>query len=297
MRVAHSSSTAGLERELPEANILVTRALSAEEFALAPKLKWIHSLATGVTHMMHPQLRQSGIEMTNASTVHSVPLAEHVVGTLLALARRFPDCFRYQQQSRWMQQEFSEALMKPRELRGQVLLLIGFGAIGREVAKLLRPFDMHIWAVTRSGNADPDLAERSFPASRLQEALPGADFIVAAVPETSETREMLGEREFALMKSNVYFVNVGRGSVVDESALITVLERRAIAGAALDVTAMEPLPPENPLWKLDNVFITPHVSPLSERVWERQEQLLEENLERWFAGGELFNPVDLTRGY
>ena len=297
LRIAHSSSAAELQSELIETNILVTRLLSPEEFASARNLKWIHSLATGVTPMMHPELRQSGIEMTNASTVHSVPMAEHIVGMLLALARRFPDCFRSQQQSRWAQQEFSDAPVKPRELRGQVLLFIGFGAIGRAVATLLRPFDMRIWTVTRSGRVDPELAEKSFPAARIQEALPAADFIVVAVPDTDETREMIGVPEFALMKRNAYFVNVGRGSVANEPALIAALEARTIAGAGLDVTGREPLPPESPLWKLDNVFITPHVSPLSERVWERQSQLLEENLERWFDGRELLNRVSLTKGY
>jgi phosphoglycerate dehydrogenase-like enzyme len=127
--------------------------------------------------------------------------------------------------------------------------------------------------------------------------LPQADFVVLAAPETPETRKMIGAREFALMKPSAYFLNVSRGALVDEPALISALAERRIAGAALDVASQEPLPPENPLWKLDNVFITPHMSAASEHLWERQTDLLMENLERWFAGDELLNRVDLNRGY
>jgi D-2-hydroxyacid dehydrogenase (NADP+) len=156
---------------------------------------------------------------------------------------------------------------------------------------------MRVWAVTRSGRTEEGLAEQVFPASKLDEALPQADFVVLAAPETPETRKMIGAREFALMKPSAYFLNVSRGALVDEPALISALAERRIAGAALDVASQEPLPPENPLWKLDNVFITPHMSAASEHLWERQTDLLMENLERWFAGGELLNRVDLNRGY
>ena len=225
-------------------------------------------------------------------------MAEHILGTLIALARRFPDCFRYQQQARWAQQELWNAPVRPRELRGQILLFIGFGAIGREVAKIIRPLGMRIWAVTRSGRAEEGLAEQVFPASKLDEALPQADFVILAAPETPETtQDDRRAREFALMKPSAYFLNVSRGALVDEPALISALEQRKIAGAALDVASQEPLPPENPLWKLDNAFITPHTSAASEHLWERQTDLLMENLERWFAGDELLNRVDLNRGY
>jgi phosphoglycerate dehydrogenase-like enzyme len=235
--------------------------------------------------------------VTNAASVHCVPIAEYVVGGLIALSRRFPDCMRYQQQGRWMQQELWNAPIRPRELGGQVLLMIGFGAIGRAVATALGPMKMRIWAVNRSGHADSGLAERVFPAAKLHEALSGADFVVVAVPDLRETRSMIGERELALMKSTAYLMNVARGIIVDERALIRALETRAIAGAMLDVTSQEPLPADSPLWKLDNVFITPHVSALSEHVWARQEHLLNENLERWFSGRELVNRVDISRGY
>ncbi|HYL46528.1 MAG TPA: D-2-hydroxyacid dehydrogenase [Candidatus Limnocylindrales bacterium] len=297
MRVVQLPSYDGLDRELPDADIFVGFSIRPEQFAWQRKLKWIHSTAAAVGQLMYPELRQSGIELTNASGVHSVPIAEHVLGTLIALARRFPDCLRYQQQARWAQQELWDAPVRPRELRGQVILFIGFGHIGRGVAKLLRPIGAHVWAVTRSGRGDTELAEKFFPAAQLHEVLPQADFVVLAAPETLETRKMIGARELALLKPSAYFVNVARGALVDESALAAALERGAFAGAALDVASQEPLPPESPLWKLDNVFITPHVSAVTENLWARQTDLLMENLERWFSGRELLNRVDLKRGY
>jgi len=297
MRVVHLPRYDRILDELQDTDIFVGFSLRPEQFALTRKLKWLHSTAAGVGQLMYPELRKSGIEVTNASGVHSIPMAEHILGTLIALARRFPDCFRYQQQARWAQQELWNAPVRPRELRGQILLFIGFGAIGREVAKIIQPLGMRVWAVTRSGRAEEGLAEQVFPASKLDEALAQADFLVLAAPETPETRKMIGAREFALMKPSAYFLNVSRGVLVDEPALICALEQHKIAGAALDVASQEPLPPENPLWKLDNAFITPHMSAASEHLWERQTDLLMENLERWFAGDELLNRVDLNRGY
>jgi phosphoglycerate dehydrogenase-like enzyme len=297
MRVVHLPKYDNLAAELPDTDIFVGFSLRPEQFLLARKLKWLHSTAAGVGQLMYPELRQSGIEVTNASGVHRIPMAEHILGTLIALARRFPDCFRYQQQSRWAQQDLWNAPVRPRELRGQILLFIGFGAIGGEIAKAIRPLGMRVWAVTRSGRAERGLAEQLFPASKLHEALSQADFIVLAAPETPETRQMISAPEFALMKPSAYFVNVSRGALVDEPALISALEQRKIAGAALDVASEEPLPPESPLWKLDNAFITPHISAVSEHLWDRQTDLLMENLERWFTGSELLNRVDLKRGY
>jgi D-2-hydroxyacid dehydrogenase (NADP+) len=297
MCVVHLPTYDGLAQELPDAQIFVGFSLRPEQFAWARSLQWIHSTAAAVGQLMYPALRQRGIALTNASGIHSIPMAEHVLGVLVALARRFPDCLRYQQRRCWAQQELWDAPVRPRELRGQVLLFVGFGSIGREVARIARPLGMRVRAVTRSGGGEAELAEKFYPAAELREALPEADFVVLAAPETPETRGMIGAREFACMKPSAYFINVARGALVDEPALIAALERRAIAGAALDVASEEPLPQESPLWRLDNAFITPHVSALTEHLWERQTDRVMENLERWFTGRELLNRVDLERGY
>ena len=297
MRVVHLPNYDGLVAELPDTDIFVGFSLRAEQFGHARKLKWLHSTAAGVGQLMYPELRRSGIEVTNASGVHTIPMAEHILGLLVAMARRFPDCFRYQQLAHWAQQELWNAPVRPRELHGQTLLLIGFGAIGRAVAKIAHPLGMRVWAVTRSGEGDGALAEKIVPVTMLHEVLSEADFVILAAPETPETRRMIGAPELARMKPSAYFMNVSRGALVDEPSLIAALERREIAGAALDVASQEPLPPESPLWKLENVFITPHMSAVSEHLWTRQTDLLLTNLERWFSGGELLNRVDLERGY
>jgi phosphoglycerate dehydrogenase-like enzyme len=297
LRVTHLPDFNGLDRELADTNIFMGLSLKPEQLALAPRLQWIQAVSAGVAQFMYPELRDRGVILTNASSVHCVPIAQHILGMIVGLARRFPDCLRYQRQRIWALKELWTAPVKPRELRGQVLLFIGFGAIGRETARLVRPLEMRVWAVTHSGRSDSDSAERVLQTSQLREALPDADFVVVAAPATPETRNLLGERELALMKPSAYLINVARGTLVDEPALITALERNAIAGAALDVTAKEPLPPESPLWEMDNVFITPHVSGATENTWEREEELITENLKRWFARDTLLNLVDLTRGY
>ena len=297
MRVAHLPDFTGLEQELHDADIFMGYSLEPDLLSLAPKLQWIHSVSAGVKQFMYPELRERGVLLTNATSVHAIPIAQHILGTLVALARRFPDSVRHQQQALWAQNELWTAPVKPREISGQTILFIGFGEIGRETAKLLRPLNMHIWAVTQSGTSASDLAERVFTASKLHEALPHADFVVVAAPDTPQTRNILGAAEFGLMKPTAYLINVARGTLIDEPALIDALRSNRIAGAALDVTVKEPLPPESPLWKLPNAFITPHVSGATEDTWQRQEDLIAENLQLWFEGKKLRNVVDLSRGY
>jgi phosphoglycerate dehydrogenase-like enzyme len=297
MRVVHLPTYEHLEKEIADAHILVGFSLRPQQFACAKKLLWIHATAAGVHQLMFPELRSSGVVVTNASGVHSIPMAEHILGMLLAMARRFPSAVRYQAEHRWAQQEIWDEQIRPRELQGQTLLFIGFGAIGREVARRVRPLGMRIWAVTRSGQGDPALADRFLPAAKLEEVLHEADYIILAAPETLQTRHMIGSRQLALMKPTAVLINVARGTLVDEAALIECLQKRSIAGAALDVTEDEPLAPESPLWTLDNVFLTPHISSISEYLWDRQTELLLDNLERWFAGKPLRNLVDVARGY
>jgi phosphoglycerate dehydrogenase-like enzyme len=297
MTVIHLQNYDLLAQELPHTDIFVGYSIRQKQFVFARKLKWIHSTASGIAQLTYPELRSSGIVVTNASGVHKIPMAEHTLGALIALARRFPDCFRAQSKKHWAQQEIWDAKVRPREMHGSVLLFVGFGAIGQEVAKRAKPLGMKIWAITRSGGGNSELAERILPANELESVLPEADFVVLAAPETPGTHHLIGARQLALMKPTAYLVNVARGSLVNEAALVDALKRHVIAGAALDVADAEPLPPRSPLWKLDNLFLTPHVSSASEHLWERQTALVVENLERWFSGRELLNQVDLNRGY
>lgn len=297
MRVVHLPDYDKLPEELPDTDVFVGYSLRAKQLKDAKKLKWLHSTAAGVAQLMYPELRDSGILVTNPSGVFSVPMAEHTMGLLLALARNFPDSVRQQDLARWSQQELWDKPQRLAEVNGQVLLIVGYGSIGQELAKRAKAFEMRVWGVTRSGKGDGDHAERIFPATKLHEALRDADFVVVAAPETAETKHLIGAAEIAKMKRSARLINVGRGSLLDEKALIRALEEGILAGAAIDVAETEPLPAGSPLWKAPNLFITPHTSALSDRLWKRQTALLVELLERWFDGREMFNCVDLQRGY
>jgi D-2-hydroxyacid dehydrogenase (NADP+) len=226
-----------------------------------------------------------------------VPMAEHTMGLLLALARNFPDSVRQQDRSHWSQQELWDKPQHLTELNGQILLIVGYGSIGRELARHAKAFDMRVWGITRSGEGDPAYVERIVAASRLDEVLPEADYVVVAAPETPETQRLMGAAQIARMKRGARLLNVARGSLLDEAALVQALESGALGGAALDVAETEPLPPESPLWRAPNLLITPHTSAVSDRLWSRETSLLMDLLERWFDGREMFNRVDFSRGY
>jgi D-2-hydroxyacid dehydrogenase (NADP+) len=295
MRVVHLPDYDRLPEELPDTDIFIGASLRPGQFSYARKLKWIHSTSAGVSQLMYPELRSSGIILTNPSGIFSPPMAEHTMGLMISLARNFPDSVRYQDRGQWGQQPISEQPLT--ELNGQLLLIVGYGSIGRELARRARAFDMRVWGVTRSGEGDTTHAEKILPVAKLEQALPHADYLVLAAPETHETQQLLGAAQIAKIKRGARLINIGRGSLLDETALMRGLEDGALAGAALDVTSTEPLLADSPLWKTRNLFITPHISGVSDRLWQRETKLLMDLLERWFDGRELFNVVDFGRGY
>jgi phosphoglycerate dehydrogenase-like enzyme len=297
MKVVQVLEYGHLPTELAEADIFVGYSLRPHQFAHARKLKWIHSTAAGVSQLMYPDLCNSGVILTNPSGIFSPSMAEHTMGLLIALARNLRGAIRYQERRQWAQEEMWKEPPGLEELNGRLLLIVGFGSIGRELARRARAFRMRIWGVTRSGEGDLTLAERILPGSRLEEALPEADYMVLSAPETPETRQLIGAAQLARMKPSARLVNISRGSLIDEGALVRALQAGKLAGAALDVAADEPLPPESALWTAPNLLLTPHVSAVSDRLWERHTALLIELLERWFDGRELLNRVDFARGY
>ena len=297
MKVVHLTSYDRLTEEVRDADIFVGWSLRPEQLRAATRLKWIHVTAAGVGQLMYPELRQSSVLLTNSRGIHAVPMAEHTLGMMLALARRFPSAFRHQQLKHWAQQDIWDESPHPTELSGRTLLIVGYGTIGQALAQRARCFGMRIFGVKRDPNRGTDHADQVFPVERLHEALAEADYVVLAVPETPESNRMFGRAQFAAMKRTAHFLNIARGKLVDQDALIEALQQRRIAGAALDVTDPEPLPTDHPLWSLDNLILTPHLSAASERLWHRQAALLLDNLDRFFAGRELLNIVDKSRGY
>ena len=297
MRVVHLPDYDTLPEQLPDTDIFIGYSLRASQLKDAKKLKWIHSTAAGIAQLAYPELRDSGILVTNPRGIFSKPMAEHALGMMITMARNFPDSTRYQDRCIWGQSQIWDKPERLTELNGKTLLIVGFGSIGHELAKRARAFEMQVWGVTRSGKGDSSLAEKIVPAKDLHVVLPEADYVVIAAPETNETKHLIGAKEIAKMKRGARLLNLGRGSLLDEIALVAALEGGQLAGAALDVTSVEPLPEHSPLWKTPSLFITPHTSGVSERLWERQTAMLLELLELWFSGSEMTNVVDLARGY
>ncbi len=254
-----------------------------------PNLRWVHTISAGVDHLLFPELRDSDAILTNASGVFNVPIAETVMAYILAVVKRLPEFWTLQREHRWEK-------LPLRELRGLTVGIIGLGDIGTEVARLCRAFGMRVLGLRRRP-APSDVADEVLPPERLHDLLARSDFVVIAVPLTAQTRGMIGRAELAAMKPDAWLINISRGAIVDEEALVEALQAGRIGGACLDVFAQEPLPPESPLWDLPNVIITPHNSWSSPHIEEREIDLFLENLRRYVAGEPLLNVVDKQAGY
>ena len=316
LEVAHLTSYHDIGRELPTSDVFVGWSLKPEQLALARNLRWIHSPAAAVHALMSPELAASRVVVTNARSVHGPVVAEHALALMLALAKRIPQAVRYQDQKTWSQQLLWDAQPRPRELAGATLVLVGYGAIGREVARLAAAFGMRVLVVREhpkmplsedchpergAGESSPRRVEGpgvlQLPVADLDRALRDADFVVLAAPLTEKTRGLISAARLAKMKRDAYLVNVSRGPLIDDAALIAALRDRRIGGAALDVFEKEPLPADSPYWTLPNVLITPHSASLTDRLWERHYALLSENLRRFLSDQPLLGLVDKHAGY
>jgi phosphoglycerate dehydrogenase-like enzyme len=287
---------AGIEQHLADTEITITWSLRPEQVKASPRLRWIHSPAAAVHLLMIPEIIRSEIVVTSARGVHGPVVAEHVMALVLAMARRLPSAFRYQQQARWAQDELWAEFPRPREIAGGTLGLVGLGSIGLEVARLAKALGMKVVAV-RLQSAAAEHVDQVFTPALLDTMLAMSDYVVLAAPVTPQTRGLLNAGRLAAMKPGVYLINVARGALIDEPALIEALRQKRIAGAALDVFEHEPLPAESPLWKLENVLLTPHSAALTEKLWERHYSLFSDNLRRFRQGAPLLGVVDKRRGY
>lgn len=297
MRLVRLPDYTRLDEEIKDADIFAGFSLTPAQFASARRLKWIHCLAAGVNQLMRDDIRGSSVVITNSSGVHAPCMAEHTLGLVLALARRLPSAVRHQHQKHWAQQEIWDEQPHPMEISGRTLAIIGYGAIGRELGRRARACGMRVVGVKRDPTRGTEHADEVVGVEQTEAALSQADFVVLATPVLPETERFFGAAQLAAMKKSAYFINIGRGVLVDSGALVAALQQGQIAGAAIDVAEVEPLPPENPLWDAPNLLITPHLSAVSERLWHRHAALLFENLDRYFAGRELLNVVDKQRGY
>ena len=298
LQVVQRKKYGGIEDDLRDADVLVTWSLRSEQFRAARKLRWIHSPAAAVHALLIPEVIASDVVVTNARDVHGPVVAEHAIALVLAMAKRLPSAVRYQLERTWAQQQIWRELPHPREIAGATLGLVGLGSIGLETAKRAAALGMNVIAVREHPEMTSDASvEKVFGPNGLDEMLQGSDYVVLAAPLTARTRALINRDRLRHMKPDAYLINVSRGALVDEPALIEALDQRRIAGAALDVFEKEPLPARSSLWKTANVLITPHSAALTEKLWERHYALISENLRRLLAGMPLLNMVDKRRGY
>ena len=278
--------------------------------ALVPRLRWVQLYSAGPDPILYHPLFQTSVIFTTASGVHAINMAEYVLTVVLGWFHRFPQTLALQQRRRWPSNSERTAVFVSDELRGKTIGIVGYGSIGRQVARLAGAFGMRILALHRSpdhrdygfmfpGVGDPEgsIPDRYYTPDQLHSMLSESDVVVVAVPLTSKTRELFDDLAFQAMKSTAFFVNIARGGICKESALLQALEKKQIAGAALDVFHQEPLPPDHPLWNLPNVYITPHIMGLTQLYDERASTIFEENLRRFLVGEPLYNVVDKALGY
>jgi phosphoglycerate dehydrogenase-like enzyme len=260
------------------------------------RLRWIHTGAAGVASLLHPELVDSGVVLTNSAGVHAPPIAETVLGMMLHFARGLDHAVHAQERAEWRSYVWEGSDSGVRELGGATLGIVGYGGIGREIARRARALDMHVAALRRTPAAD-DMAQMITGEDALGHLLGMSDIVVICVPATEQTRGMIGAPELARMRRGSVLINVARGSVVVETALLDALRSGQLRGAGLDVFATEPLPSDSPFWTLPNVLITPHVSATSPRFWKREGELILENVRRYLAGQDLINVVNTAAGY
>jgi len=298
LEIVNRTTYDDIETQIRDAEILFTLSLRADQFRHAQKLRWIHSPAAAVHQLLFPEIVNSEVIITNATTVHGPVVAEHVIAQLFALAKRFPQAVRLQQKHVWGQEQMWESNSHLRELAGATLGLVGLGSIGGAVARHASALDMRVIAVREHPEkGTPEGVHQVFATSQLETLLRRSDYVVLAPPLTPQTRSLIGAPQLAQMKPDAFLINVGRGPLIDEPALIAALRENKIGGAALDVFDHEPLSSDSPLWDLENLLITPHTAGLTGKLWDRQYALLAENLHRYLNRQPLLSVIDKNRGY
>ena len=306
-----------LQAEFPQAQIVLVREPDAqrrraifadtdaifavrfgpEDLAAAKQLKWLHLSSAGATHVLFPEMITSNVTITNSRGLHGVPIAEHVLGVMIILARQLHQAYRIQLEGRWARQEMFGLYPTFMELSGATVGIIGLGSIGLAIAERSKALGMRVLANKRSGGAKPVCVDELLGANELPALLRASDFVVIAAPLTPETHGLIGETELRTMKPTAYILNIGRGAIIQENVLIRALKEKWIAGAGLDVTEVEPLPPESELFRLPNVFLTPHYSGFRSNYWQHALTIFKPNLDKFLRGEPLSNVVDKQAGY
>jgi phosphoglycerate dehydrogenase-like enzyme len=300
-------------REISDADVYMGFGIPAEVLTTGGRLRWVHTGAAGVGGSLTPAMLASDVLFTNSAGVHANPMAETVLSMILYFARGLGAALRAQSEGRWDSASFYDAEVQLGELGRSTVGIVGFGGIGRAVASRAAALGARVIGLKRRTEGTGEVPLES-PGERgprvvigsasvlsgkqgLEELLEASDYVVVTAPSTSDSVGMIGREELARIKEGAVLVNVSRGALVDESALIEALESGRLRGAALDVFTKEPLAEGHPLWAMPNVLVTPHVSAVSRAFWERETQLITDNLRRFQRGEPLLNVVDKKAGY
>ncbi len=295
--IAVGNSPEAFERAAPDATVIFNWSLSGgllrDIFHMCPRVRWVHTRSAGLDSVLFPELVDSPVPVTNGTGVFSPSLGEFALGAILFIAKDFRRMIRSQQAGLWDPFDIVE-------IAGQTVGIIGYGDIGRAVATRVRAVGMQVLAVKRHGpplyNVDP-LVRSIYSPDRRIEMIAQCDYIVVSAPLTEETKSMIGDREFAAMKPHAVVINVGRGPVIDEAAMVRALSEKRIKGAALDVFDEEPLPQGHPLYRLENVLLSPHCADHTPDWLDRAMQFFLDQFERFRNGEPLLNVVDKKLGY
>jgi phosphoglycerate dehydrogenase-like enzyme len=310
--IRKSAKTAGdVPRDVwATTDILYTmRILPEPDVAL--RLHWVQAHSAGVEGLIeHPLFGSGDVLLTTTSGIHASSMAEYTFAMILAFARKIPTMLQYQQKVEWPEDRFN--IFLPRELRGSTLGVVGYGSIGRAVARLGKTFGMEVLASKRDamrpasqneyeepgvGDPEGDYVDRLYPPEAIKSMVAACDFVVVTLPLTAETKGVIDANVLAAMKKTAVLINVARGGLIDEEALIEALRSEKIAGAGLDVFAQEPLPASSPLWGMSNVIMSPHIAGNTTRYNELAADVFIQNLERYLEKKDLLNRVDPRLGY
>jgi len=286
-----------LRNALPDADAAFAAFVDRDIVARLARLRWVQAPAAGVGHILSDELIASPIVLTSARGVRARAIAEHVMGVTLALARQLPFVLARQAEHRWSLDEI-EASGSIRTLQNRRMGIVGLGSIGLEIAKAAFGFGMRVAAIRKHvDRPKPDSVEEVFPPERLGDLLASSDVIVLSAPLTPETHQLIGPQTLPQLKRGAYLINIGRGKLIDDGAVVEALRDGRLGGAALDVFTKEPLDPLSPYWDLPNVIVTPHSSGTMEDYWTPLVALFAENLRRFDRGQPLLNVVDKNAGY
>lgn len=264
--------------------------ITEQTLELYPNLKWIQAMAAGVDQLPLKAFAAKGILLTNVRGAHSIQMAEHVIWSILNLLRQGRTVMHQQDQKVW------SAKLRINEMNGKTVCIVGAGTIGTAVAEKCHAFGMTVWGISQSGKCHPSF-DRVGRLEDIEGFLKESDIVVALLPLTPKTHRFFNAERFNQMKEGAYFINVARGPVVDEEALVQALQTGKVQGAALDVFTTEPLPETSPFWTMDNVFLTPHIAGRSPQYTKRMYDVFLKNIREYPNTSTMINHINLENGY